>query len=191
MNAVDGSSVSLDLEQVVVGRDRTGAAAGMTVAFGLVGMFTRGRMAYVEKGTLYTARTDAELEIAAWPPQPPVSIDDRAASGLTAPASLKPDRITLRIEKGREMPPLRLHLEAPEGYSFDAIDTTSLRVTRVGDIVLPEPVRPLTTVTEGRNTDDWSMIVLLDAWKIVSFCNAERDTVTYKIAGTWPIGGSK
>ena len=55
LEAVDGSLVPLDATIITKGRKRTGATVGMVVAFGLPGLFSKGRMAFEEKGTIYTA----------------------------------------------------------------------------------------------------------------------------------------
>ena len=170
LEAVDGSLVPLDATIISKGRKRTGATVGMVVAFGLPGLFSKGRMAFAEKGTIYSASLllDSEVDVSAGGDTrgPEVAA---AAHGATISSLGGP--LTLKIEKGKKLDPIRFRVAPSDDYKTEDLNLKSLHLVQVDDLVLPEPVK-VKSVSGNE--------VGFDGWSIMQYCDEGDSTLHFR-----------
>jgi hypothetical protein len=171
LQAVDGTLIPLEAEISSQGRKRTGATVGMVFAFGLPGLFSKGRMAYAEKGTVYSASVSIDREI------DPTSFDEKIRPPEVEEAdyeakitNLSPD-VTLAIEKGKKLDPMRFRIRAPEGFDLADLDLLSLALVQVDELVLPDPV----AVSEVSGAS-----VVFEPWSVMQYCDAGDATLHFR-----------
>ncbi len=158
--AIDGSSLPLDGTAGASGRQRTGATVGMIVGFGVLGLFSKGRMAYAIKGTLYTGYIAADRTVSLGTRSSDVESDVEV---VTANASIKPPRYELKIEKGKKLKPIEITVAMPAG-----VTARKMALAAIDRLNLPEPVEP---ISSGGGSQ-YRMI--LDGWSVVQFCGGGR-----------------
>lgn len=166
VEAVDATLVPLDAELEVGGRTRTGATVGMVVAFGLPGLFTKGRMAFLEKGTVFRAfvLTDREVD--------PTSA--RPLEGAASPAEhlssleVRPKQVKLAIEKGKKLPSPELIVHPPGDLSLQQLDLHSLRLLAVDGTTIPEEIEPRVVSTDR---------VIFDGWSLLKYCHDGANSI--------------
>jgi len=166
LRAVDGTLVPLDAEMISTGRKRTGATVGMVLAFGLPGLFSKGRMAYAEKGSVYSATVSVDCEV------DPTAIDETTrppevgdADHRAMMTSLEPE-VLLAIEKGKKLKPIEFRIQPPQGFELSHLEPRSLALVQAEETVLPQPVE-VAMVTGDT--------VTFDAWPVMQYCG-EGDT---------------
>lgn len=170
LEAVDGSLVAVDATIMSKGRKRAGATVGMVVAFGLPGLFSKGRMAFAEKGTVYSASLalDREVDLAAGGDTAGTAV---AAVGHGARITCLDAPLTLKIEKGKKLEPIRFRVTPTDDYRTEDLNLESLQLVQVDDLVLPKPV----SVDSVSGNE-----VSFDGWSIMQFCDEGNSTLHFR-----------
>jgi hypothetical protein len=145
----------------------------MTAAFGFAGMFTKGRMAYVEKGSRFVATISEDRAIA--PPAFTSGDGYLAKPSIGTSVFLDDDTRHLAIEKKRKLSPIEVWVELPDGRTLSESELQRLSLVRVNDLVVPETVEAL-SVSEKQYDKDGDKIkerkLTFDAWKVLRYCDA-------------------
>lgn len=169
VKAIDGEDVMLLGQSETEGRDRGGATAGLVIAFGLPGLFAKGRMAYLEKGTPVVARVAGDH----WIGRATVGADEGqhpTGPALRLKASLASPKYRLAIEKGGQLKPIALRIEPPDEQPLTNELLRSIVLVRADGAELPEPVAPVSYKTSASKRRS-SCELRYNGWSVVRYCD--------------------
>lgn len=152
VQAVDGQWLQLDKDQM--GAAGAGAHGGMIFA---VGLFAKGRAAFVQRGTTYevSVRRDTPVDTSKSVPLPALRAADAQA---TASVGELP-RINFSTGKAGDDIVFRIQFP-PELSALAGSAADSVRIVRMHD-VLPEPVK---SIQVNRDTKDKNVLHATFAW---------------------------
>jgi hypothetical protein len=179
--AVDGTEVLLSSRFTAHGRDRAESVGRMSAAFGLAGLLAKGRMAYLEKASRFTATVSEDQEIGA----AFVQSQEPLHGSTVVPTSgvVKGGTRTLAIEKGRTLAPIHVLVEAPAQPRLRRDDLREMSLIRVNDVELPEPVKAVSVDHYTRDKDRDGFVeydVTFDGWNVLRYCGDGRSELVFR-----------
>lgn len=184
VKALDGTLIPLDIDLSAKGRSRTGATVGMVIGFGLPGLFTKGRMAYFEKGDVFTANVTVDRKVGSGPETAPPAEAPSPALALKLVAM--DDDVKLKIEKGKKLDPVDFRVDsAAAGPAVGDIDVSTVALYKVADVMVPETVGALDVVHDRLRFDGWPLMKYLDVGdNHVEFRGSLKDGTPFAASGS-------
>jgi hypothetical protein len=162
VDAVDGSSVPLDMDLTQQGRSRGGAVVGWTIFWGIPGLITRGVNPYIERGAVLeatipgTALVDPAnaTVVEQQPVMPPgLSITGHKFEGSSAKI------FEFDIERNKKLKTVDFQwVPSADG---PAVSLASVELLTVDGIPVPEPIRATTVTAGSASFDGWSIVKFL------------------------------
>ena len=171
--AVDGTELPLSADFTAHGRDRLKTTVKTAVVLvGPLYLFSRGRMANVEKGSRFIATVAEDREIG--PPVLTPGADLLPEATIRTSAFLDSETMYLYLEKKSNLYPIQVWIESPDDRPLSDAEARSLSLVRVNDLVVPEPVevRDLTAKQYDKDHDKVKeRKVTFDTWKVLRYCD--------------------
>lgn len=189
VEAVDGSSVPLDMDLTQQGRSRGGAVVGWTIFWGIPGLITRGVNPYIQRGTVLeatipgTALVDpANASVVEEPgaAQHGMTITGHKFEGSSAKV------FEFDIERNKKLKTVGFKL-APSADS-PALSLASVELLTVDGTPVPAPVRATTVTADAATFDGWSIVKFLrDGNTDLGFRGTAADGRTFDGSYSLPI----
>lgn len=152
VQAVDGQWLSLDKDQL--GATGAGASGGMIFA---VGMFAKGKAAFVQRGTTYqvSVRRDAPVDTSQLMPPKALRSADLQVTATVA------ELPRVNFSTGKIGDDIMFHVRfSPEAAALAGSSPDSVQIVRMHD-VLPEPVK---SIQVARDAKDRNVLNATFAW---------------------------
>ncbi len=158
VQAVDGQWVSLDKDQM--GAKGAGASGGMIFA---VGLFAKGRAAFVQRGTTYEVSIRRDVPIDVSKSMPPLAVP---AADLQVSATIgELDRVNFSTGKIGDDIVFSIRLPA-DAATLAGTSPDSVRIVKMHE-VLPEPVRAINVVRDAKDRN--LMLATFGWWSVIKY----------------------
>jgi hypothetical protein len=191
VQAVDGSSVPLDMDLTQQGRSRGGAVVGWTIFWGIPGFITKGVNPYIERGAVLEATI------------PGTALVDPANASVTEEHPAAPPGMTITghkfegssakvfefdIERNKNLKTVSFRLAPSAGPDSPAASLASVELLTVDGTPVPAPVRATTVTADSAIFDGWSVVRFLrDGNTDLGFRGAAADGRTFDGGYSLPI----
>jgi len=191
VEAVDGTSVPLDMDLTQQGRSRGGAVVGWTIFWGIPGLITRGVNPYIERGAVLEATIPGTALV---DPANASAIEESGAAqpGMTITGHKFEDSsakvFEFDIERNKKLKTVGFRLAPSAGTDGPAVPLASVELLTVDGTPVPTPVRAATVTADAATFDGWSIVQFLrDGNTDLGFRGTAADGRTFDGSYSIPI----